>query len=144
MFRDVAWGTTENPLDILVVDLPPGTGDAQLTIAQKINLDGVIIVSTPQDLALLDVRKGIEMFKKTDVPILGLIENMSTHICKNCGHEEHLFGHGGARVEAAKLRIPFLGEIPLDIAIRQSADQGNLKEFEIFDKIAEQVLATLF
>ncbi len=139
MLRDVAWGTDEAPLDILVVDMPPGTGDAQLTLAQKINLDGAVMVSTPQDLALLDVRKGIEMFRKTDVPILGLIENMSTHICTNCGHEEHLFGHGGARVEAAKLHIPFLGEIPLDITIRQSADQGKLKGFEIFNEIAEKL-----
>lgn len=144
MLRDVEWGTDENPLDILVVDMPPGTGDAQLTMAQKINLDGAVMVSTPQDLALLDVRKGIEMFKKTDVPILGLIENMNTHICKNCGHEEHLFGHGGAKVEAAKLRIPLLGEIPLDIALRQSADQGKIKNFEVFDEIAEQLLAKLF
>ena len=139
MLRDVAWGTEESPLDILIVDMPPGTGDAQLTLAQKINLDGAVMVSTPQDLALLDVRKGIEMFKKMNVPILGLIENMSTHICANCGHEEHLFGHGGARVEAAKLHIPFLGEVPLDITIRQSADQGKLKDFKVFDVIAEKL-----
>jgi ATP-binding protein involved in chromosome partitioning len=124
MLRDVAWGSADAPLAVLVVDMPPGTGDAQLTLAQKVPLAGAVIVSTPQDLALADARKGIEMFRKVHVPILGLIENMSTHICGNCGHEEHIFGHGGARDEAQKQGVPFLGEIPLDISIRAAADAG--------------------
>ena len=125
MFRDVEWGTNEERLDILIVDMPPGTGDAQLTLAQKVKADGAIIVSTPQDLALADARKGVEMFRTVGVPILGLIENMSTHVCSNCGHEEHIFGHGGARVEAEKLGVPFLGEIPLSADIRAKADGGE-------------------
>ena len=125
MFRDVDWGTDDAPLDVLVVDMPPGTGDAQLTLAQKIAVDGAVIVSTPQDLALADARKGVEMFHTVNVPILGLIENMSTHICFNCGHEEHIFGHGGARDEAEKLGIPFLGEIPLSADIREKSDAGE-------------------
>lgn len=108
MLRDVAWGTHEAPLDVLVIDMPPGTGDAHLTLAQKVPVSGAVIVSTPQDIALIDARKAVEMFRKTGVPILGLIENMSTHICSNCGHEEHIFGHGGAEKEALKLGIPFL------------------------------------
>ena len=93
MLRDVAWGSADDPLDILVIDMPPGTGDAQLTLAQKVQVDGAIIVSTPQDLSLIDAVKAIEMFKKTNVPILGLIENMSTYVCEKCGHEDHIFGH---------------------------------------------------
>src|SRR6185312_13734913 len=114
---DVAWGE----LDVLVLDLPPGTGDAQLTIAQRVPLAGAVIVSTPQDLALLDARRGIAMFEKVKVPTLGIIENMSTFVCPNCGHESHIFGHGGARAEARKLGVDFLGEIPLDIAIRETS-----------------------
>lgn len=97
LFRDVAWASDDAPLDVLIVDMPPGTGDAQLTLAQKVAVDGAIIVSTPQDLALVDARKAHEMFQMVGVPILGIIENMSTHICSNCGHEEYIFGHGGAR-----------------------------------------------
>lgn len=121
MLRDVEWGE----LDCLVVDLPPGTGDAQLTLAQQVPLTGAVIVSTPQDLALLDVKKAMAMFRRVDVPILGLVENMSLFICPNCRHETHIFAHGGARAEAGKQGIPFLGEVPLDLAIRESSDAGR-------------------
>ncbi len=121
MLREVAW----NDLDILVVDLPPGTGDAQLTMAQQTPLAGAVIVSTPQDIALIDARRGIEMFKKVNVPLLGLLENMSSFCCPTCNHITPIFGHGGARLEAEKRGIPFLGEIPLDMAIRQTSDDGR-------------------
>jgi ATP-binding protein involved in chromosome partitioning len=121
MLREVAW----NDLDILVVDLPPGTGDAQLTMAQQTPLAGAVIVSTPQDMALIDARRGIEMFKKVNVPLLGLIENMSSFCCPTCNHVTPIFGHGGARHEAEKRGIPYLGEIPLDMAIRQTSDDGR-------------------
>ncbi|MGK9170775.1 iron-sulfur cluster carrier protein ApbC [Inquilinus limosus] len=121
MLRDVNWGT----LDVLVVDMPPGTGDAQLTMAQQVPLAGAVIVSTPQDIALLDARKGLNMFRKVDVPVLGIIENMSYFCCPNCGHRTDIFGHGGARAEAAKLGCDFLGEVPLDIAIRETSDSGR-------------------
>lgn len=137
LFRDVQWAEEREELDVLIVDMPPGTGDAQLTLAQKVPVDGAVIVSTPQDLALLDARKGVEMFQKVDVPILGLIENMSTHICSNCGHEEHIFGHGGAKAEAEKLGVPFLGEIPLSMAIRLQADAGE--PFDLDDEIIEKL-----
>ncbi|NHO33143.1 Mrp/NBP35 family ATP-binding protein [Acetobacter fallax] len=120
LLGDVAWGA----LDVLVIDMPPGTGDAQLTLAQKAVLTGAIIVSTPQDIALLDARRGIAMFEKTRVPVLGLVENMSYFCCPNCGHRTELFGHGGARDEAMRLNVPFLGEIPLLADIRASADSG--------------------
>ncbi|MBO6852150.1 MAG: Mrp/NBP35 family ATP-binding protein [Marivivens sp.] len=120
MLFQVQWGA----LDVLIVDLPPGTGDVQMTLAQKAQVDGAIVVSTPQDVALLDARKGIDMFKKMNTPIIGMIENMSTHICSNCGHEEHIFGHGGVAQEAAKLGVPLLAEIPLHLDIRTSADGG--------------------
>lgn len=125
LFRDVKWGTKKEPLDVLIVDMPPGTGDAQLTLAQKVPVDGAIIVSTPQDIALLDARKGIEMFQKVGVPVLGIVENMSTYICTNCGHEEHIFGHGGAEEEAKKMGVPFLGSVPLNASIRLNSDQGK-------------------
>nr|WP_246658091.1 Mrp/NBP35 family ATP-binding protein [Afipia massiliensis] len=121
MLREVAW----NDLDILVVDLPPGTGDAQLTMAQQTPLAGAVIVSTPQDIALIDARRGIEMFKKVNVPILGLIENMASFCCPACNHVTPIFGHGGARLDAEKRGIPFLGEIPLDMVIRQTSDDGR-------------------
>ena len=121
MLREVAWGE----LDILVVDLPPGTGDAQLTMAQQTPLAGAVIVSTPQDIALIDARRGIEMFKKVNVPLLGLIENMSSFCCPTCNHVTPIFGHGGARIEAEKRGIPFMGEIPLDIVIRETSDDGR-------------------
>jgi ATP-binding protein involved in chromosome partitioning len=121
MLRDVNWGE----LDILVVDLPPGTGDAQLTMAQQVPLSGAVIVSTPQDIALLDARKGLNMFRKVDVPVLGIIENMSYFSCPNCGHRSEIFSHGGARREAEKLGVEFLCEVPLDIAIRETSDEGT-------------------
>jgi ATP-binding protein involved in chromosome partitioning len=121
MLNDVAWGQ----LDVLVVDMPPGTGDAQLTMAQQVPLAGAIIVSTPQDLALIDARKGLNMFRKVQVPVLGIIENMSYFLCPECGHRSDIFGHGGARLEAEKLGVPFLGEVPLHMDIRETSDSGN-------------------
>jgi ATP-binding protein involved in chromosome partitioning len=121
MLRDVAWGE----LDIMVIDMPPGTGDAQLTISQRIPVTGAVIVSTPQDIALLDARKGLNMFRKVDVPVFGIIENMSYHVCTNCGHVEHIFAHGGAKKEADRLGTEFLGELPLDIVIRETSDAGT-------------------
>ena len=121
MLRDVAWGT----LDVLVVDMPPGTGDAQLTLAQNVPLKGAVIVSTPQDLSLIDARRGLAMFKKVNVPVLGIVENMSYFQCPHCGTKSDIFGHGGARHEAEKLDVPFLGEIPLHMAIRASSDAGR-------------------
>ena len=121
MLRNVAWGE----LDVLVVDLPPGTGDAQLTMAQQVPLAGAVIVSTPQDIALIDARRGIAMFEKVSIPILGLIENMSSFCCPACNRVTPIFGHGGARTEAESRGIPFLGEIPLDIQIRETSDDGR-------------------
>ena len=120
MLMQVQWGA----LDCLLVDLPPGTGDVQMTLAQKAVVSGAIVVSTPQDVALLDARKGIDMFNQLKVPVLGMIENMSTHICSNCGHEEHVFGHGGVKAEAEKLGVPLLAEIPLHLDIRLTSDGG--------------------
>ncbi|MCO5128948.1 MAG: Mrp/NBP35 family ATP-binding protein [Xanthobacteraceae bacterium] len=121
MLRDVAWGE----LDILVVDMPPGTGDAQLTLAQTVPLKGAVIVSTPQDLALIDARRGLAMFKKVNVPVLGIVENMSYFQCPECGTRSDIFGHGGARHEAERLGVPFLGEVPLHMAIRATSDAGT-------------------
>jgi len=121
MLKDVAWGD----LDVLVVDMPPGTGDAQLTMAQQVPLAGAVIVSTPQDLALIDARKGLNMFKKVNVPVLGIVENMSTFICPHCGERSDIFGHGGAKQEAARLGVPFLGEVPLTMAVRETSDAGK-------------------
>jgi ATP-binding protein involved in chromosome partitioning len=121
LLGDVEWA----PLDVLVVDMPPGTGDAQLTLAQRVPLKGAVIVSTPQDLALIDARKGLAMFRKTEVPVLGIIENMSVFICPHCGHASHIFGHGGARETAAQLGCDFLGEIPLVASIRETSDSGT-------------------
>jgi ATP-binding protein involved in chromosome partitioning len=120
MLREVEWGT----LDVMVVDMPPGTGDAQLTMAQQVPLKGAVIVSTPQDLALIDARRGIAMFKRVNVPVLGIVENMSTFICPNCGTRHDIFGHGGARREAERLGVPFLGEVPLEMSIRETSDAG--------------------
>ena len=141
----VQWGR----LDVLMVDLPPGTGDVQLTLSQKTEVTGAIVVSTPQDIALLDARKALNMFEKTGTPVLGLIENMSTHICSKCGHEEHIFGHGGAEREAAALGLPFLGSIPLDIQIRMAGDEGapivaarpDTPQADAFRDIAERLIA---
>ncbi len=121
LLRDVDWGE----LDVLVVDMPPGTGDAQLTMAQQVPLAGAVIVSTPQDIALLDARKGLNMFRKVDVPVLGIVENMSYFACPNCGHRSEIFSHGGAHKEADRLGVEFLGEIPLDIEIRETSDGGH-------------------
>jgi ATP-binding protein involved in chromosome partitioning len=121
MLRDVAWGT----LDILVVDMPPGTGDAQLTLAQNVPLKGAVIISTPQDLSLIDARRGLAMFKKVNVPVLGIVENMSYFQCPHCGTRSDIFGHGGARHEAERLAVPFLGEIPLHMSIRTTSDSGT-------------------
>ncbi|MSP50358.1 MAG: iron-sulfur cluster carrier protein ApbC [Alphaproteobacteria bacterium] len=145
MLRDVNWGD----LDMLVVDLPPGTGDAQLTMAQRVPLSGAVIVSTPQDIALLDARKGLGMFRKVDVPVLGIIENMSYFLCPHCGERSEIFAHGGARREAAKLGTEFLGEIPLDIAIRVTSDEGypivisqpDHPQSKIYRTIADRVWA---
>jgi ATP-binding protein involved in chromosome partitioning len=120
MLREVEWGT----LDVMVVDMPPGTGDAQLTMAQQVPLRGAVIVSTPQDLALIDARRGIAMFKRVNVPVLGIVENMSTFICPKCGSRSDIFGHGGARHEAERLGVPFLGEVPLEMSIRETSDAG--------------------
>src|ERR1700730_4532981 len=121
MLRDVDWGE----LDVMVVDMPPGTGDAQLTMAQQVPLSGAVIVSTPQDIALLDARKGLNMFTKVDVPVLGIVENMSYFLCPHCGGRSEIFSHGGARREAERLGVEFLGEVPLDLKIRETSDSGT-------------------
>jgi ATP-binding protein involved in chromosome partitioning len=121
MLRDVAWGQ----LDVLVVDMPPGTGDAQLTLAQNVPLKGAVIISTPQDLSLIDARRGLAMFRKVNVPVFGIIENMSFFQCPHCGGRSDIFGHGGARHEAERLGVPFLGEIPLHMSIRETSDSGH-------------------
>ena len=147
MLRDVAW----DGLDILVIDMPPGTGDAQLTLSQRAALAGAVIVSTPQDLALIDARKGLNMFRKVNVPLLGIVENMSHFICNSCGERHDIFGHGGARAEAAKLGVPFLGEVPLEMAIRATSDDGtpivasqpDSVHAQHYKAIADAVLQTL-
>jgi ATP-binding protein involved in chromosome partitioning len=120
MLREVEWGK----LDVMVVDMPPGTGDAQLTMAQQVPLKGAVIVSTPQDLALIDARRGVSMFKRVNVPVLGLVENMSYFLCPHCGERSDIFGHGGAQKEATRLGVPFLGEVPLHMTIREKSDSG--------------------
>ncbi len=121
LLNDTLW----EQLDYLVVDLPPGTGDIQLTLSQKVPVAGAVIVTTPQDIALLDARKALKMFEKVDVPVLGIVENMATHVCSNCGHEEHIFGEGGGARMAAQYTVPYLGSLPLDIRIREQADSGR-------------------
>jgi ATP-binding protein involved in chromosome partitioning len=121
MLGQTDWG----PLDVMVVDLPPGTGDAQLTLSQRVVVDGAVIVSTPQDIALIDARRGVSMFEKVGVRVLGVVENMSFFACPKCGHEAHIFGHGGARAEAARLGVPFLGEVPLLLDVREAGDSGR-------------------
>jgi len=135
MLGQVEWGE----LDVLIVDLPPGTGDVQLTLCQRTQVTGAIVVSTPQDVALLDARKAIDMFNTLNTPILGLIENMSTYVCPQCGHEEHLFGHGGVKDEAARIGVPFLGEFPLSLDVRLAGDTGQpvaLGDGEVSDAYA--------
>lgn len=144
MLREVAWGE----LDILVIDMPPGTGDAQLTMSQQVPLAGAVIVSTPQDIALIDARKGLNMFRKVEVPILGIIENMSTFICPKCGERSDIFGHGGAKDDAERMGVPFLGDVPLHMDIRTNSDGGTpvvISEpdgthAEIYKKIADNML----
>src|SRR6185437_6849776 len=151
MMSDVAWGTRVAPLDVLVLDMPPGTGDAQLTIAQRVPLKGAVIVSTPQDIALIDARKGIAMFRKTQIPILGIVENMSMFVCPDCGHSHAIFGHGGARDTAGQMGVPFLAEIPLVPRIRETSDAGTPvtvcdshgPEAEAFLQLAKKVAAAL-
>ena len=146
MMNQVEWGR----LDVLLVDLPPGTGDVQMTLSQKFFVAGAVIVSTPQDIALMDARKGIDMFKRMDVPLFGLIENMASFICDGCGKEHHPFGHGGARAEAEKLGSPFLGEIPLDLDIRVGSDGGvpivvskpESPQSQAFQRIADEIVAS--
>ena len=121
LLTDTRW----EQLDYLIVDLPPGTGDIQLTLSQKVPVAGAVIVTTPQDIALLDARKALKMFEKVEVPVLGIVENMATHICSNCGHEEHIFGEGGGERMAAQYEVPYLGSLPLDIRIREQADGGT-------------------
>jgi ATP-binding protein involved in chromosome partitioning len=121
MLGQTEWGE----LDVMVVDLPPGTGDAQLTLSQRVVVDGAVIVSTPQDIALIDARRGVAMFEKVGVRVLGVVENMSFFACPDCGHEAHIFGHGGARAEAARLGVPFLGEVPLLLDVREAGDSGR-------------------
>ena len=147
LLREVAWSQT----DVMIVDMPPGTGDAQLTMAQQTPLAGAVIVSTPQDLALIDARKGINMFRKVNVPVLGIVENMSYFICTKCGERHEIFGHGGAREEATRLGVPFLGEVPLDKDLRERSDRGEpivvaLPDSlltAIYRDIARQVWATI-
>ena len=147
MLKDVAW----DGLDVLIIDMPPGTGDAQLTLSQRAALAGAVIVSTPQDLALIDARKGLNMFLKVNVPVLGLIENMSHFICPSCGERSDIFGHGGAKKEAEKLGMPFLGEVPLQMAIRSTSDEGTpivasqpeSEQAQRYLAIADNLLASL-
>ncbi len=145
MLWDVNWGA----LDILIIDMPPGTGDAQLGLAQDIKPKGAVIVSTPQDLALLDARKGVAMFRKVEIPILGLIENMSVFICPDCGHQHNIFGSGGAQSDAKALNVPYLGEAPLHMDIRISGDTGipiastDTKQASIFKALAERFLTQM-
>ena len=143
MLNQVKWGE----LDVLLVDLPPGTGDVQLSLCQKAQVSGAIIVSTPQDVALIDARRAIDMIDKLKTPVLGLVENMSTYICPNCGHEAHLFGHGGVAAEAAQLGLPFLGEIPLNLEVRLAGDAGTPvaagdgPAAEAFTRLAQRLIA---
>ena len=124
LLNDTRWGGDEGPLDVLVVDLPPGTGDIQLTLAQKIPVVGAVVVTTPQDVATLDARKALRMFEKVEIPVLGLVENMAQHVCSNCGHVEHLFGQGGGERMAAQYGVPLLGSRPLEAATREQGDAG--------------------
>ena len=139
MLRDVQWGE----LDVLVVDMPPGTGDTQLTLAQKVPVTGAIIVTTPQDIALIDARKGLKMFEKVGIPILGLVENMSIHICSKCGHEEHIFGHGGGEQMCKDYETEFLGALPLELAIREMADSGKPTVVGAPDSRAAEIYRTI-
>jgi ATP-binding protein involved in chromosome partitioning len=147
LLRETEWSET----DVMIIDMPPGTGDAQLTLAQQTPLSGAVIVSTPQDLALIDARKGLNMFRKVNVPVIGIVENMSYFICTKCGERHEIFGHGGAREEAERLSVPFLGEVPLDMEVRLRSDRGepvvatlpDSTHAAIYRDIARQVWASL-
>lgn len=147
MLRDVEWGE----LDMMIVDMPPGTGDAQLTMAQQVPLAGAVIVSTPQDLALIDARKGLNMFTRVNVPVLGIVENMSYFLCPHCGERSDIFSHGGGRKEAERLGVPFLGEVPLDMVIRETSDGGfpvvvshpDSAHSRVYREIAAQIWSTV-
>jgi ATP-binding protein involved in chromosome partitioning len=147
MLRDVEWGE----LDIMIVDMPPGTGDAQLTMAQQVPLAGAVIVTTPQDLALIDARKGLNMFTRVNVPVLGIVENMSYFLCPHCGERSDIFSHGGGRKEAERLGVPFLGEVPLDMIIRETSDGGHpvvvshpqAAHSHVYREIAAQIWSTV-
>ncbi|MEB3702003.1 Mrp/NBP35 family ATP-binding protein [Candidatus Bealeia paramacronuclearis] len=147
MLRQVSWGER----DVLVIDLPPGTGDIQLSLVQTVPLTGAVIVSTPQDIALIDARKGLNMFRKLEIPVLGIVENMSYFTCPHCGDQSHIFDHGGAKKEAKRLEVPFLGEIPLQGKIRETSDQGNpivisspeSVEAQCYIKVAEKIMGPL-
>jgi ATP-binding protein involved in chromosome partitioning len=147
LLRDTQW----KDLDYMVVDLPPGTGDIQLTLSQKVPVTGAVIVTTPQDIALIDARKGLKMFEKVGVPILGLVENMSVHVCSKCGHEEHIFGEGGAAAMSKDYGVEVLGSLPLDIKIREQADSGkptvvaepDSRSAQIYKEIARKVAARI-
>src|SRR6185436_2736718 len=147
LLRDTNW----RDIDYLVVDLPPGTGDTQLTLAQKVPVTGALIVTTPQDIALLDARKGLKMFEKVEIPVLGIVENMSTHICSKCGHEEHIFGEGGGARMAKQYNVDLLGDLPLDIRIREETDNGkptvaadpNCHISQLYRGIARRIAAKL-
>jgi ATP-binding protein involved in chromosome partitioning len=147
LLRDTNW----RDVDFLVIDLPPGTGDTQLTLAQKVPVTGAVIVTTPQDIALLDARKGLKMFEKVEIPVLGIVENMSTHICSKCGHEEHIFGEGGGQKMAEQYDVDFLGSLPLDMRIRMETDAGKptvvadseCRISQIYRDIARRVAAKL-
>ena len=147
LLKDTNW----RDLDYLIVDMPPGTGDIQLTLAQKVPVTGAVIVTTPQDIALLDARKGLKMFEKVGVPIVGIVENMSIHVCSKCGHAEHIFGEGGAERMCRDYKVPFLGSLPLDIRIREQTDSGrptvvaepDSEIAEIYRRIARRVAVTV-
>jgi ATP-binding protein involved in chromosome partitioning len=147
LLKDTNWKN----LDYLIVDMPPGTGDTQLTLAQKVPVSGAIIVTTPQDIALLDAKKGFKMFEKVEVPVLGIVENMSIHICSNCGHEEHIFGEGGGQRMSEEYDVDFLGALPLDLRIREETDSGkptvvaepDSRISEIYREIARRAAAKL-
>ena len=147
ILNDTQWGD----LDFLIVDMPPGTGDIQLSLSQSVPVSGAVIVTTPQDVALLDAKRGIEMFRKVEIPILGIVENMSIHVCSECGHSEHIFGDGGANRIAQNYDVPLLGHLPLDVKIREQCDEGkpavasdpNSKVSEIYFEIATKVAEQL-
>jgi len=150
MVRDTKWNHGGD-IDIMVVDLPPGTGDAQLSLSQKVSLDGAVVICTPQDLALLDAVRGANMFRKVGVPILGLVENMSKFICPNCSHETHIFGHEGVKKTAERMSLPFLGDVPLHMSIRETSDEGRpisisqpkSESAMAYDRIAKLILQKL-